>query len=498
MQPSVQPSAQPTYFPTSQPTLAACNSGSFIKGAIRKGRESFGVAQGSCELCPAGKISTLRDAQDCSDCAAGQFATTAGLSACQPAPAGSFTSTPGSSTASLCAPGLYAGGSESVSCLPCVRGTYGGGPGTVTCTPCPKNFYSGQTGTSACSACPFGRLTPVEGATSDTDCLTPAPNFAWGSAALFVAAGLGFVYVMRGRFHLASLNRRKEMVAQLKILFSEFRNKIEAEVENLGRISRKEQLKEFVGGIVSKNRCSHAFNVFWDICLTLIFAVLSVVFVALGTVFFFVASVSGIFFASLIYWKQNGALLGLVHYQHMIAVVTDNTLILFARLYLPPQLLAVARFALELIRDLFGFLALIKIDLSGLNVTCEGSKAPLMLLINLLVFGSVVIIIQSQVVMFRSLVLAPTIKTYTSFLLSSEYRNSYLGRPFTGIKRNSCSCFVWLWQSALPRLVRQCFHPAFQYVKYAYAVLQVIPVLIFSSLVDIKVLMRFAIAQVRC
>lgn len=217
----------------------------------------------------------------------------------------------------------------------------------------------------------------------------------------------------------------------------------------------------------------------------LIFAALSVVGVALGTVFFFVASVSGIFFASLIYWKQSGALFGLVHYHEMIALVTDSTIAIFAHLNLPPELIYVARILLELVRDLFNLLALFKIDLSGLNVTCEGSKAPLILLINLLVFGAVVILIQSRVALFRSLVLAPTLVTYTSFLLSSEYCHSYTARVNKKFETKSAYCLVRLWQLL------------WQYVKYASAILQVIPILIFSSLVDVKLVLRFAVAQVQ-
>lgn len=92
------------------------------------------------------------------------------------------------------------------------------------------------------------------------------------------------------------------------------------------------------------------------------------------------------------------------------------------RLSFPTYLVDSFRCCLKLLLRLFEVLSFFKIDLARLNVTCEGSKAPFILILDLMVLGSVIILIESQFQVFRGLVFRTTMNQYSSILISHEYR----------------------------------------------------------------------------
>jgi hypothetical protein len=51
-----------------------------------------------------------------------------------------------------------------------------------------KTSYQPDVGASSCIVCPVGRLTPFDGATTESACLSPLNNFILGSFALGFAA----------------------------------------------------------------------------------------------------------------------------------------------------------------------------------------------------------------------------------------------------------------------------------------------------------------------
>ena len=64
----------------------------------------------------------------------------------------------------------------------------------------------------ACLQCDYGRITPGPGTATADGCLSPMPNFVFGSTALFIAAMLIAVYVSHGRFHRVAFLRRERYV----------------------------------------------------------------------------------------------------------------------------------------------------------------------------------------------------------------------------------------------------------------------------------------------
>ena len=77
-----------------------------------------------------------------------------------------------------------------------------------------KTSYQPEFGAASCIVCPAGRLTPFDGATTESACLSPLNNFVLGSIALGFAAVLVCLYVIYGRFRFASYIRRERVVMQ--------------------------------------------------------------------------------------------------------------------------------------------------------------------------------------------------------------------------------------------------------------------------------------------
>ena len=104
-----------------------------------------------------------------------------------------------------------------------------------------------------------------------------------------------------------------------------------------------------------------------------LFTVLSVVSVTVLTLTTYILSVLKIAFSSLIIWRDYQLHLNLTYYQLMKRQLE--------------RAIVVVRVVCEPIVYLFELVSSININLSAINVTCDGSKAPILLLLDFVILG---------------------------------------------------------------------------------------------------------------
>ena len=72
--------------------------------------------------------------------------------------------------------------------------------------------------------------------------------------------------------------------------------------------------------------------------------------------------------------------------------------------------------------QVISFLLFFEIDFEAVNVTCLGSHAPLKLFTNLIVMGIVIVVVQSDVAIFKSVTLSSFLKKFKDMVFSVGYR----------------------------------------------------------------------------
>jgi len=100
-------------------------------------------------------------------------------------------------------------------CTKCVPGKFQSEKTlSQSCTLCDIGTYAGA-GAVICDTCPAGRITPFIGATSDSQCISVAPNFAFGFISLFFVFFL-ILYVVFGFFGIQIDERKKIFLMWIK------------------------------------------------------------------------------------------------------------------------------------------------------------------------------------------------------------------------------------------------------------------------------------------
>ena len=426
----------------------------------------------SCRVCDAGKYSDSPNLNERLLCSPGRYASRAGQSSCDVALQGSFSPADGSQSASLCAPGQFTSATGATSCSICPAGSFSGSKGSVQCQKCPKDSFLSIIGGSTCTACPAGGQTPFSGALSASECLSPLSNFIFGSVALFLALIVGGIYVIFGRFRFASYIRRERVVMAQVVEYRDLMTQLSQFEEDIAQELWISKLKAMVSNIYGGEVTTKCWMLLKDIFVFVIFVVLSVSSVAIASLVAFALIITRVFFQALIIWKQNNNFLRAVPFLVAISLVVETLMTLLSDWHFPAILVELLRMLLSTLTYVFEALALFKIDVSGLNVTCSGAKAPFALLENLIVLGSVIIVIESQMQMFRGLVFRATMDKYNTIFLSREYCK------FMADKDVYTAGLVW-------------------YVGYGFRLLQMLVVQLLSQLFDFNTLLQFMLAQVQ-
>lgn len=231
---------------------------------------------------------------------------------------------------------------------------------------------------------------------SESQCLSPLPNFIIGAVALALATVLAAVYVVFGRFHRVSFIRRERVVRPEIARYARVLEGMEELEADMHSEVVSDQLRKQVRAAL------HARQATWlDLfkrrmlrwCKLLLFVLVAGGTVFFGTIFFFAVFLSTALFYTLVLWKSlRGLSFRLViDYQD---IVTELLEAIFSRL--PPWMVTVLRaLTLPMIAFLRA-LSMIRLDFSAVNVTCQGATAPLELLTNMFVLGAVITLIESD------------------------------------------------------------------------------------------------------
>ena len=351
-----------------------CGVGNYAKSKVYNQQVDYD----NCEKCDIGKYSMMDgiDTLGCFSCGLG------------------FYSSGGSTPCNACEPGKYQPVMEADigGCIPCQPGSASLYGGTSFCDLCEQAFYSEKFGAVTCTQCGGGELTPGLGADSADMCVSPTTNFYTGFAVLFFIIPIAMEYIVHGRYHRIAFLRQERVT---KVLVRDAREL----TTSLFHYTSKALAQR------KRDLSMRALKTF----LFLFFGMFLCFFVA---IFAFVGSMSNVFFKSLILWR--GLKIDLPFMDMMNSAVADLAdfmgLDFVKYIFMPFELL-------------FWAFSNLKIDLSAVNVTCKGASAPLELLINLIIMGVTIIIIESDYQYFRALTLNSVTDVFISAVTQPAYKS---------------------------------------------------------------------------
>ena len=378
--------------------------------------------------CAVGKYNpSTPDALACLPCPSGTIGENAGAVLCPPVPPGSFTSTPGSLSASPCTAGQYSDALGATACSLCRPGSFSL-DGQALCDPCPTMKYEPSFGSSACLVCPGGKISPP-GSSKLSQCVSPTTNFFFGGAVLAICLFVSGLYLVAGRFRFAAFIRKERVVSHQVRAYHAFMENLQAkDTEMYALISQREMREKIARAVMAIMRTSkdgtaltqRAKKAALEVLKIIVFTAVACVVCIVGTAVIFALLLMTVFFHTLIISRQSSFLPNNVGYGAVIQEVVQMLLSIFDGL--PPVVLDLIDVLLHSTLAVFEYLSLLRIDLSGIGVTCSGASAPFVLLVNLFVLGGVIIVILSGLQLFRGIVFRVAMIRYNAHLLSREYR----------------------------------------------------------------------------
>lgn len=301
-----------------------------------------------------------------------------------------------------CSPG-YTSGSNNT-CVPCDVGFYAPINGSSACFPCPLNTYQTYPVAAVCKSCPAGFVTGATASTSKGQCVNPASNFIFGSLALILSVMAVFVYLYAGRLLRIAFYRKKRLAEKCIMI--------------CGYAARAADLVGLVSGIVStimrRRKDLNSYDelkrrvlkpmAFWFFGAILTFLVV------IGVLLY---AATHILFNSLVLWRGYRIVLRLpLSFFGQIELLGE-----MVNKALGINFFQILLYPFAVIANFFGS---IDINLSAVQVTCAGSQAPILLLVNLVIVGFVVIIIKSDLQIYWSIALSDVLSK-TQTLISSRY-----------------------------------------------------------------------------
>lgn len=386
----------------------------------------------TCVDCDAGKANANTGstaATDCVNCAAGLYAV-AGSDACVTCDAGTTVGAGLGLNAASCQPcagGTYADlvtvfectdcpigefsaeGAEL--CTPCLPGTFTDVIGSETCSLCPIGFVSAAAGAIACDACPGGRITPVEGTVDEAECVSPQINFYTAFATLGIIVPIAIEYIIHARFHRIAFLRQQRVTQPLIAECKAFATRVyytlmKAKAEKVIHPDKKP----------------------WR---ALLFLILSLVAGSLVTFCVFLVIMASIFFKAMIVWRGFSIS---VSFEDIMNTVVAQLSFLTG--------LEVLAYIFYPVIYMFNLFSTFEIDLEAVAITCDGASAPMGLLINLIVLGLAVIIIESDYQVFRAISFKSITDKFFEAAMQPQYRKWTTHRA-NGVNGATMKASVW-------------------------------------------------------
>ena len=228
-------------------------------------------------------------------------------------------------------------------------------------------------------------------------------SFIIGFISLFFAASASMIYIVGSRFVRVAAVRKTGVGTVLLRNTREFQNQ-------LGKIRVNSKALD----IERSNPPSKAVLFFKFVFL-----------IGLTTavvVFKLISAIASICFSSMILWRGMQFKVSLDYGEHMKRILEDMHDV-FGGLY-------IAMYPFFKILD---FMASFTIDFSGVQVTCFGTQAPLTLLMNLLILGSVMIIIHSEYCEIQFMVLVSALEENMN-IVSKRFFWKYVSKKWGSLK----------------------------------------------------------------
>ena len=378
-QPSCQPANKPTSQPTRQPSFQPTNSPSLCPTTSPSSRPTidgikcshstyYQPANNSCLQCPLNSRYYPQNRRTCGCNPGYSQSGFAGTLRCKLCSGGTYA-TNYSTVCIACPPGSFSAMAGSGGFQPCPIGYYASESGSTSCTPCPVGFYSSLLGQVSCIACSGGQITPSLASISAEFCLSPLPNFSMGFVALALAIFIVSKYILYGNYNRIAFFRRERYVIPLAKICK----------------ATNDILKKTI-----RQKREHNIIRLYSWIKVLLFLLVSMVWICMYSVIYFIGLLYSIFFASLILWRSLNVSFGL---SPLLTIMSDALIKLAQSLGLPEWLLYYLLYpGIRIIE----FLSIFQLNLAGLNVTCNGAKAPIELLFNCFILAIYFIFLASE------------------------------------------------------------------------------------------------------
>lgn len=277
-------------------------------------------------------------------------------------------------------------------------------------SPCPNvrcslsEYY--DEASASCTACPTGSVS-LDFSVSASDCLNIAGNMNVAISALCVSIAVILAYVYYGRIHWVAFLRMERLVLVLIKMYS-------ATIKAL--IGLRSQLRKSERSSVAaqpnataedrahaeSEQANHRKNVY-------IFWLLVVVILLTAPAVLYILQMWSTFLNTLVLW--NGWKDPIAGYAQAITIaiasIADNEF--FRALFEPGRRLLIA-------------LSTIKLDFGAIKLDCSGARAPLFLLVQIVVFGMAIITISSDYQVFKENVFKKAIDIFKTVIASRGYR----------------------------------------------------------------------------
>lgn len=253
-------------------------------------------------------------------------------------------------------------------------------------------------------------LSLIVGSISSVDCVNPALNFAFGFLCLFAAMFVIWVYLYKGRLLRIAFHRRYSLVRKSIII--------------TGAAARAADLVTSVSTIIStiirKKNGTTNWKKTWK---PIIFFVLAGVIVPLVILLVICYNLVHILFNSLVLWRG---------YRFVIKIPLDflqqvDLLLVLVNFSLNVDFFQILAYPFAVVSNVF---AEFSINLSAVQVTCSGAQAPILLLLDLIIVGFVIIIIESDLQVFWTTGLNQVISKATNMVFSRYYFSKNVKRTF--------------------------------------------------------------------
>jgi hypothetical protein len=403
-QPTSQPSSQPTWQPTGQPTVMPSIPTSIPSHYPSSQSTLMPISFPSSQPIsfpsshPSSQPTKLPTSQpSCFPSLQPTSFPTSRPTEIPPCPAGQFN--------------RFIDNGKNRTCLDCPAGTYSSGISPI-CISCPLNYYQPNTRSTACITCGVGYITAGTGTINKAQCVNPTSSFVVGGLSLAFAAVVFLVYVCMGRLQQLAIHRKHNLVRESFIIY--------------GALARFCDLIASENLIIQHIRSLQNNQPWKRLSRIALLVVIVTLFVPAILILSIASSAMAILFNVVVIWRGYRYLYNLS--------LTD----LFHRMNYFVDLISQAIGYGEIIQMIaypfiyvFIELAQVNFNFVSVQISCDGSKAPLSLLFDLLILGVIVVVIESDVQVFWVCAFNNALAKLNGLIMSRHYMSSYQRTAFS-------------------------------------------------------------------